>query len=130
MLRDDSDFRVFVNIDGIATPFVVTTRIAPSPVAVRKRQPRCLRVDLRPAPDAGRRGKPATLWSTGFHDLAALTEDPALIALAKDSPGQLWADLGIDPRPHGRGAGPQGMGCSDGCGHRSSQERRRLHRSG
>jgi hypothetical protein len=89
-----SGLRLFVNIDGITTPFVAGARYDSSPVSLKGKSPRCLRVDIRPAPEAGRRGRAAAVWTTGFRELAALTDNPDLIRIAEESQPFVQAPLG------------------------------------
>lgn len=81
MLNDSSSFRLYVNIDGIVTPFSVATEMARTPHAVLGRAHSCLRARVRPAPEAKGRGSQVLLWAVSFAELAEFLDKKELAAM-------------------------------------------------
>jgi len=83
MLDENSDFRLFVNIDGIVTPFSVTTERTETPRPVLGQTHPCLRARVRPAPEAEGRGNQVYLWAVSFAELAEFLEKKELAEMTE-----------------------------------------------
>jgi len=83
MLDDVSSFRLYVNIDGVVTPFSVSTERARTPHAVLGRTHPCLRARVRPAPEAEGRGNQVLLWAISFAELSEFLEEKELAEMTE-----------------------------------------------
>lgn len=99
LLGKEDGFRVYVNIEGVVTPFLVTTVLSETPMPIMGRRIPALRVDVEPAPKAHGRGRNVTIWMTSLKELAARVGAPELVALAAENPSwsmvPLVADYGL-----------------------------------
>lgn len=83
MLNDSSSFRLYVNIDGVVTPFSVSTERARTPHAVLGGTHPCLKARVRPAPEAKGRGSQVLLWAISFAELAQFLEKKELAEMTE-----------------------------------------------
>jgi hypothetical protein len=99
MLTYDSNFRISVNIDGVGTPYAVQSEFDQKPLDILGHTIRALRIDMKPAQEAQRRGRPLVLWTASLHDIARLTGRRRLVRAAPDAPDwsmvPLVADYGL-----------------------------------
>lgn len=96
MLRPRDGFRIFVTIDGVETPFVVTTERDDTPMDILGDPLAALRADATPAPEARGRGRPASLWVAPFPDIARHADDAAMLRVAQQSPSWCMVPLVAD----------------------------------
>jgi hypothetical protein len=99
MLDKETDVTVDINIDGVVTPFRITTEKDEAPVRINDEDLPCLRTVIRPTEEAEGRGSKAIVWAMSFRDLAEIKGDPELMAVAettkKWSMVPLAADYGL-----------------------------------
>lgn len=83
--RDDNT-RIFVNIDGMITPFILTAGEKLRDVELLDTKLKAVKVRIEPAPDAEGRGRPLSLWATSYLDLAKSRNSPRMIENALGAP--------------------------------------------
>ena len=90
MLTRESGVRVSVNVDGVMTPFILTTQRGMTAVEVRSSgELQAMQARFIAAPEAGGRGRTLTLWTASLADVAAQIGDAALARQASALPD--WA---------------------------------------
>jgi hypothetical protein len=96
MLRPAAGRRIQFNVDGQVLPFVIATEQDRAPVVVFDQRLPCLRVSIRPAPEARGKGGRLTVWAVSFKDLSRLTAAPGVRAVAESTVEWSMVPLTID----------------------------------
>jgi hypothetical protein len=87
LITPDSDFRLQINIDGIATPFAVRTTRTTSALRMADIDVPALRVDVEPAKEARKiQRRDFAMWATSLAEIAQHAEDDGLLYVATVSP--------------------------------------------
>jgi hypothetical protein len=86
MITEDEDVQISANINGIGTPFDVTTRRQHAPMETFSIATNAVRLDIVPAPEAKGRGKDVALWGVGFTDLATRSDNAEMRQLGRTAP--------------------------------------------